>query len=64
VKQSTNNLNISKIVINDITGRKVFIAENPGNSHKLDLGSLQAGLYYLNVYDKTGALETFKIVKQ
>jgi hypothetical protein len=64
VKQSNNNLNISKIVINDITGRKVFIAENPGNSHKLDLGSLQAGLYYLNVYDKTGALETFKIVKQ
>ena len=63
-KQSNSSLNINKIIINDITGRSVFINDNASNNNSLNLGNLQAGLYYLNVYNKNGTTEIFKIVKR
>ncbi len=67
----TNNINLSKIVVFEITGKKVIQNllslpniiinnDNDYNYFEFDLSNLQSGNYYLGIYESNGKLFNIK----
>lgn len=58
---SKNEIEIKKIIIADITGKKVL--QRNGNNLRIDTQSLQSGLYFLEVHSET-VKSTIKFIKR
>ena len=59
--QNTNNQNIDKIVITDLTGKNVL--EQKGNNKQMNIQQLQQGMYLLKVFSG-GKSSQSKFMKQ
>lgn len=56
--QNTSNVNLEKIVITDLTGKKII--EQSGTINHVDIQNLQQGIYLLELdYDNTKQIEKF-----
>jgi hypothetical protein len=58
-----NSIENGSIIVVDILGRNVFqqVLTEAKNSIKLDLNNLQAGVYFIKIYDNEATLSTHKI---
>jgi hypothetical protein len=56
-----SNASANKVVVMDITGKAVYAVYSPGS--QMDLSSLNAGIYFINVYTDE-AMQTVKVIKQ
>ncbi|MFA6151805.1 MAG: T9SS type A sorting domain-containing protein [Chitinophagaceae bacterium] len=54
---------ISKVVIRDLSGRKINEYKGLNSGSFIDMSSLNAGLYIINVTDNNGKEEIFKVTK-
>ena len=56
-----DNLNISKIEILNLLGKKIYISNT--NLHTVNTSEFKSGLYYVNIYDNEKRVYTHKMIK-
>jgi hypothetical protein len=61
---SSNNLNILKIELSELSGKKIFSFYIKGGLESIDVSSLKCGVYILSFYDKRGEINNVKFIKK
>jgi len=59
----SSNSMITKIIVNDVHGKKIDIIEQSDNIKKIDVSWLSNGLYFLTLEDAIKAKKTIKLIK-
>ena len=65
-KLNTSTKTYSKITICNNSGQAIYKSDQEFITDKFlfNLGSYQAGIYYITVYDKEGIMQSAKIIKK
>lgn len=58
----SNNKDVARLVVTDLSGRTVKVIENPASTN--DVSALKSGNYIINVLSVNGTTESFKIIKK
>ncbi|MBN2486679.1 MAG: T9SS type A sorting domain-containing protein [Bacteroidales bacterium] len=63
IKFNDNRKEALDIVLLNIDGRKIYQVELDTGNSSIDLLNLPQSIYILQVYDKHGNLQTYKLIK-
>lgn len=61
--QGLDNKNFDRIELTDASGKTILTQDVNGNTMEINTSLLNAGLYFVNIYDANG-METLKLIKE